>query len=64
MHYDSYENLVKQTFSNHGVDNPELEKAISDILNNALDSRALAKKIYKDVKENLDRDRKVRNSFR
>ncbi|MUV39482.1 hypothetical protein JNUCC1_03360 [Lentibacillus sp. JNUCC-1] len=61
---DDIQNNVKEAFSKHGVDNPELENAISDILNQVLDSRTLSKRIWKDVIEHYERDEKVKRSFR
>lgn len=64
MLQQDYSVLVKNTFKENGVDHPQLEKAISDILNKALDSRTLSRKIWKDVYENIDRDFKIKNRFR
>jgi len=61
---DEYNNLVEKTFQKHEVDNPELERAITDILNQALDSRNLSKRIYKDVIERYERDKRTRDRFR
>ncbi|NIK10933.1 hypothetical protein [Alkalibacillus almallahensis] len=61
---ESYQSLVTQTFQAHGVDNKELENAITDILNHALDSRELSKRIWEDVKERIDREQRVRDSFK
>ncbi|MED1602595.1 hypothetical protein [Alkalihalophilus marmarensis] len=60
----NYQNVVKQAFQNHGVDNPELENAITDILNQALDSRTLARNIWKDVQECIDSDKSIKSRFR
>lgn len=56
--------IVKEAFREHDVDNPQLEKAISDILYETLDSRKLSKRIWKDVQEHIDRDQKTRDRFK
>lgn len=60
----NYSEVVRKAFNEHGVENPQLEKAISDILNQALDSRSLSKRIWKDVYEHIDRDLRIKNMFR
>ncbi|GAA0434361.1 hypothetical protein GCM10008934_24750 [Virgibacillus salarius] len=64
MWNDNYNDVVKQAFSTHGVNNPELENAISDILNHALDSRNLSHKIWKEVIEHYERDKSIKERFR
>ncbi|MGJ9381814.1 hypothetical protein [Salipaludibacillus sp. CF4.18] len=61
---DNSQDLVRRAFQKHGVDNLELEKAISDILNQALDSRSLSKRIWKDVIEHYERDKRIKDNFR
>lgn len=60
----NYDELVSDTFKEHGVDSPDLEKAISAILNKALDPDALSKQIYENVTERQERDKRTRERFR
>ncbi|MCM3739242.1 hypothetical protein M3210_03055 [Oceanobacillus luteolus] len=61
---NNYDELVKSAFEKHGVNHPELEKAIAEIISQSLNSRNLSKKIWKDVYERIERDKKIRNSFK
>lgn len=56
--------LVKNSFAEHGVDNPNLERAIVDILNKTIEPRTLARQIHKFVTEEQERERKIKNMFK
>lgn len=60
----NYSEIVKDAFSKNGVDNPQLEKAISDILSQTLNTRELSQRLYKTITENQERDERIRNAFK
>ncbi|MGN8647927.1 hypothetical protein ACTNEO_05230 [Gracilibacillus sp. HCP3S3_G5_1] len=64
MDRTNFQEIVSNTFQKHGVENKELENAITDILEQTLDSRRLAKRIWEDVIENYERDQRIKAKFR
>ncbi|MGM8212643.1 hypothetical protein ACLIBH_07595 [Virgibacillus sp. W0430] len=64
MRQANFTEIVKEAFNKHGVDNPQLENAISDILNIALDTRNFSKQLYREITEHQDRDQRIKDKFR
>ena len=64
MFNQDYKSLVSNAFKENGVDNPQLEKAITDKLVQAMDSRTLSEVTWIYVKEHIDRDKEITDRFR
>lgn len=61
---NDFNDLVNKAFHKHGVDNDDLKNAIVDILEQTLDSRTLARRIWKDVEERIEFEKKRSADFR